>query len=69
MDWYYLNNAVHRLADFLAQTTDPPYGGEVVFQPLAPHCWGPKPDELIQRMDAYIRGTAPQGADLSGWHY
>jgi hypothetical protein len=69
MDSYYLNNAVHRLADFLAQTTDPPYGGEVVFQPLAPHCWGPKPDELIQKMDAYIRHTAPAGTDLSGWHY
>ncbi len=69
MDSYYLNNAVHLLDGFLEQTTDPPYGGEVVFQPLAPHCWGPKPDDLIQKMDAYLRRTAPSGANLAAWHY
>ena len=69
MDSYYLNNAAHLMADFLEKTTDPPYGGEVVFQPLAPHCWGPRPAELLQKMTAHIDETAPQGADLRSWRY
>jgi len=69
MDSYYLNNAAHMMADFLDKTTDPPYEGEVVFQPLAPHCWGPRPAELIQKMTAHIERTAPAGADLRGWRY
>jgi len=69
MDSYYLNNAAHLLADFLEKTTDPPYDGEVVFQPLAPHCWGPRPAELLEKMTAHIDKTAPEGADLKGWRY
>jgi len=69
MDSYYLNNAAHLMADFLEKTTDPPYDGEVVFQPLAPHCWGPRPAELIRRMTAHIERTAPAGADLRSWRY
>jgi hypothetical protein len=69
MDSYYLNNAVHLMADFLEKTTDPPYGGEVAFQPLAPHCWGPRPAELIEKMTAYIERTAPAGVDLTAWRY
>jgi len=69
MDSYYLNNAAHLMADFLEKTTDPPYGGEVVFQPLAPHCWGPRPAELLEKMTAHIEKTAPSGADLTSWRY
>ena len=69
MDSYYLNNAVHLLQEFLNRTTDPPYGGEVVFQPRAPHCWGPRPPELLQKMTAHIEQAAPAGADLASWRY
>jgi len=40
-----------------------------LFQPLAPHCWGPRPAELIQKMTAHIEKTAPKGADLRSWRY
>ena len=68
-DSYYLDDAVHLLADSLAKLSDPPYGGEVVFQPRAPHCWGPRGAELGARMTAHIERTAPAGADLKSWRY
>jgi hypothetical protein len=69
MDSYYLNNAVHKLDEFLRSTTNPPYGGEVVFQPLAPHCWGPRPAELMEKMTTHLGRTAPAGADVKSWKY
>jgi len=54
MDSYYLNNAVHMMDAFLRATTVPPYGGDVQFQPLAPHCWGPRGVELHQKIAAYV---------------
>jgi len=69
MDSYYLNNATHMLHDFLESTTAPYYQGEVVFQPLAPHCWGPRGVELLIKMVRHIEEYAPPGADLTSWRY
>jgi len=69
MDSYYLNNAAHKLHDFLESTTTPYYRGEVVFQPLAPHCWGPGGVELLRKMTRQIEEYAPPGADISSWRY
>ena len=69
MDSYYLNDAVEKLNEFLAKTQDPKFEGEVVFQRRAPHCWGPRPAELLQKMTAQIQKVAPAGADLRSWKY
>ncbi|TAE56158.1 MAG: hypothetical protein EAZ89_04990, partial [Bacteroidetes bacterium] len=39
MDNYYLNNAVYLAEDFLEQTTQPYYDGEVDYGDRAEHCW------------------------------
>ncbi len=69
MDSYYLNNGVHFLHDFLESTTQPYYHGEVLFQPLAPHCWGPRGVEQLQKMVQHIEQWAPPEADLTSWRY
>jgi enterochelin esterase-like enzyme len=69
MDSYYLNDAVEKLNEFLSKADNPKFGGEVVFQRRAPHCWGPRGSELIQKMTAQIEKVAPAGADLSSWKY
>ena len=69
MDNYYLNNAVRHLEEFLERTSEPYYGGEVVYERNAPHCWGPSTRELIEKMTAHIRRTSPAGADLTSWTY
>lgn len=69
MDSYYLNDAVEKLNDFLSKTQDPKFEGEIVFQRRAPHCWGPRAPELLQKMEAQIKKVAPQGADLQSWKY
>jgi Putative esterase len=68
-DSYYLDDAVHLLDDFLKKATNPPFGGEVAYQPRAPHCWGPRAAELMEKMTAHIDKTAPAGADLKSWRY
>ncbi len=68
-DSYYLDNAVHLLDEFLQRARNPRFGGEIVFQPGAPHCWGPRPAELMQKMVAHIERYAPRGADLQRWRY
>jgi len=69
MDSFYLNNAAHMMASFLEKTSNPPYGGEVVFQPLAPHCWGPRGADLHEKLVAQVEKMAPKGADLKSWRY
>jgi hypothetical protein len=65
MDSYYLNMGVRKLDEFLKQRAkDPPFSGEIVFQPMAPHCWGPRGSELFAKITAYIERYAPKGADL-----
>ncbi len=70
MDSYYLNMGVRQLDDFFrVRAKDPPFTGEVVFQPMAPHCWGPRGADLHQRMVNHIVKHAPKGADVTAWRY
>jgi hypothetical protein len=68
-DSYYLNMGVHLLDDFLKTTTSPKWTGEIVFQPMAPHCWGPPMPELMAKMTAHMERHAPPGADTRSWRY
>jgi hypothetical protein len=68
-DSYYLNMGVHLLENFLRTTTSPKWTGEIVFQPMAPHCWGPPMNELMAKMTAHMEKRAPAGADLRSWRY
>ena len=69
MDSYYLNDAVEKLNEFLSKADNPKFGGDVVFQRRAPHCWGPRGAELMQKLTAQIEKMAPAGADLKSWRY
>ena len=60
---------VHMLESFLKGATNPKWTGEIVFQPMAPHCWGPRGPELAQKVVAQIDKYAPAGADLKSWKY
>ncbi len=68
-DTYYLNDAVHLLDDFLKTRASPKWTGEIVFQPGAPHCWGPPLAALLQKMARHMEHTAPAGADTKSWRY
>jgi hypothetical protein len=68
-DSYYLNMGVHMLDAYLKTATSPKFSGEIVFQPMAPHCWGPPLTELIPKMTAHMERNAPAGADLRSWRY
>ena len=48
-DSYFLNMGVHMLDNFTKKTTAPAWTGETIFQPMAPHCWGPPMQELMRR--------------------
>ena len=69
MDSYYLNDAVENLNEFLSKAENPKWTGEIVFQRRAPHCWGPRGPELLQKMTAQVEKYAPAGADLKSWKY
>lgn len=69
MDTYYLNMGVRMMDAFLKEASQPKFGGEVVFQPMAPHCWGPRGGELIHKISDYIDTHAPASADLKSWRY
>jgi hypothetical protein len=68
-DSYYLNMGVHMLDNFLRAATNPKWSGEIVFQPMAPHCWGPPLSELIPKMAAHVDRNTPAGADTKSWKY
>jgi len=68
-DSYYLNMGVRMLDTFLRSATNPKWTGEIVFQPMAPHCWGPSLGELLPKMAAHIERYAPPGADVRSWRY
>ncbi|TDI86995.1 MAG: hypothetical protein E2O77_14055, partial [Caldithrix sp.] len=81
MDNYYLNNAVYLVEDFLKNTGNPFYDGEVDYGDRAEHCWNgdhTRPnatsrlryhqmyvDKILKRMEL----SAPSGADLTSWRY
>jgi len=81
MDNYYLNNAVYLMEDFLKKTTNPPYGGEVLYGDRAEHCWNgdPKQPNAISRLRYHhmyapkiverLLKTAPNGGDVTSWRY
>ncbi len=68
-DSYFLNMGVHMLDDYLKTTNAPRYSSEMVFQPMAPHCWGPSMPELLPKMAKHMEQFAPAGADLKSWRY
>jgi hypothetical protein len=69
MDSYYLNDAVELLNAFLVKADNPRFGGEIVFERRAPHCWGPRGADLMKKMVAQIEQYAPAGADLKTWRH
>ncbi len=81
MDNYYLNNAVYLMEDFLESTSDPYYGGEVLYGDRAEHCWNGDPElpnaisrlrynsMYVPKIMKRIAESAPKGADLTSWRY
>ncbi|MGI9546610.1 MAG: hypothetical protein ACR2MM_05210 [Flavobacteriaceae bacterium] len=81
MDNYYLNNAVYLMEDFLENTTDPYYEGEVLYGDGDEHCWNGDPElpnhlsrlrynsMYVPKIMKRIANSAPPGADLSSWMY
>jgi hypothetical protein len=55
MDSYYLNNAVKYMEEFLEQTQDPYYGGVVEYGDGEPHCWGPRGEDLIEKIAMQVK--------------
>lgn len=81
MDNYYLNNAVYLAEDFLENTTDPYYDGDIAYGDRAEHCWNGDPTRpnalsrlryhqmfIPEFVDQMLK-TAPSGADLTSWRY
>jgi hypothetical protein len=68
-DSYYLNMGVHKFDEFIRKADDPKWTGEILFQPMAPHCWGPRGAEMTQKLVAQIEKYAPKGADVKSWRY
>ncbi|TAI49615.1 alpha/beta hydrolase-fold protein [Flagellimonas allohymeniacidonis] len=81
MDNYYLNNAVYLMEDFLEQTQNPYYEGEVLYGDRAEHCWNGDPalpnhisrlrynSMYVPKIMERIAKSAPTGADLKSWRY
>ncbi len=81
MDNYYLNNAVYLMEEFLKNTKDPYFGGEIRYGDRAEHCWNGDPTRpnAISRLRYHqmyahkiverLLKTAPPGADLTSWRY
>jgi hypothetical protein len=76
-----LNNAVYLMEGFLKKTTNPPYGGEVLYGDRAEHCWNgdSKQPNAISRLRYHqmyapriverLLKTAPPGGDVTSWRY
>lgn len=81
MDNYYLNNAVYLVEEFLKNTKDPHYDGEVDYGDRAEHCWNgdhTRPNAIsrlryhqmyVPKIMERMLKTAPAGADLKSWRY
>lgn len=68
-DSYYLNMGVRMMDEFLSKAKNPKWTGEIVYQPMAPHCWGPPMPELMAKMVKQMEKNAPAGSDLRSWRY
>ncbi len=81
MDNYYLNNAVYLMEDFLENTENPNYNGDVDYGDRAEHCWNgdhENPNAIsrlryntmyVPKILERIEASAPAGADLTSWRY
>ncbi|MEM6840835.1 MAG: alpha/beta hydrolase-fold protein [Bacteroidota bacterium] len=81
MDNYYLNNAVMLMEEFLVNTENPHYDGEVAYGDGAEHCWNGDPElpnaisrlryntMYVPKILDRIQESAPSGADLTSWRY
>lgn len=81
MDNYYLNNAVYLAEEFLENTTEPYYDGEVDYGDRAEHCWNGDQTRgnglsrlryhqmFIPKWTKWVQKNAPKGADLRSWRY
>ena len=81
MDNYYLNNAVMLMEEFLVNTENPHYDGEVAYGDGAEHCWNGDHENgnhisrlryntmYVPRILERIEESAPPGADLTSWRY
>ena len=81
MDNYYLNNAVYLTEEFLENTKDPYYNGEVDYGDRAEHCWNGDHEngnhisrlryntQYLPKILKRIEKTAPEGADLTSWRH
>ncbi len=81
MDNYYLNNAVYLMEEFLENTSNPYYGGDVDYGARDEHCWNgdhenPNAISRLRYNSMYmdkilkrIAVSAPAGADLTSWRY
>ena len=79
MDNYYLNNAVVLTEDFLENTTNPYYNGEVDYGNGAEHCWNgdqQNPNHIsrlryntmyIDKIRNRLKKTAPRNHNLKNW--
>jgi hypothetical protein len=80
-DNYYLNNAVYLMEDFLRNTNEPYYEGEIDYGVRAEHCWNgdhqlPNAISRLRYTQMYfpkiverIFKSAPADADLTSWRY
>ena len=80
-EYYYLNNVVYLMDDFLESTKRPYYSGVVDYGDRAEHCWNGDHDlsNALSRLrynQMFIRKaikrmsiSAPKNADLSSWRY
>jgi hypothetical protein len=79
MDNYYLNNAVRLTEEFLENTTDPYYNGEVDYGDMAEHCWNGDQENpnyisrlryntmYLPKIRKRLKQTAPSGNKLVNW--
>ena len=76
-----ISEALSAMEEFLEETTDPYYNGEVDYGDRAEHCWNgdqTRPNALsrlrynqmfIPKAVERMEKTAPSGADLKSWRY
>jgi hypothetical protein len=79
MDNYYLNNAVYLTEDFLEQTQNPYYNGEVAYGDRAEHCWNGDPTlpnyitrlryntMYLDEIENRLKETAPEEFNQQNW--
>jgi hypothetical protein len=60
---------VRAMDEFLQHAQNPAFAGSITYQPMAPHCWGPRGKQLFDLIDTQIRKHAPVNADMADWHY